>query len=190
MKLAGQGIELVDLNVDKKLPYPDESFDAVTGTELVEHLQDYRAIIREIHRVLRPGGICVLSTPNVLNLNSRLRNLFFGFPVLFGPLPVGDRSLGSTAGHITPIPYFYLAHAMMEADFGDVSLDFDKPQRSGRLKLLFWYLPIRILGALAWRREVSRYMTIGRDNEGLVRAMNSTPMLLGRTIVVSGVKAG
>lgn len=188
MKLTGQAIDLIDLNREKILPYPDDSFDVVTATELVEHLEDYRAILREIHRVLRPGGLCVLSTPNILNLNSRIRNLWFGFPVLFGPLPIGDRSLGSTAGHITPIGYFHLAHAMMEAGYSSVRLDFDKFQRSGIWKLILLYAPIRVFGALAWLKEAGKYKTIDSGNARFVKDMNSTGLLLGRTIIVSGVK--
>ncbi|MEW5721833.1 MAG: class I SAM-dependent methyltransferase [Thermodesulfobacteriota bacterium] len=188
MRLPGQEIDLLDLNRDRKLPYPDADFDVVTGTELVEHLEDFRGLIREIHRVLRPGGFCVLSTPNVLNLNSRLRYLWFGFPVLFGPLPVGDRSLGSTAGHITPVPYFYLAHALLEAGFYSLELEFDKPQRSGLLKLIPLYLPLKLFSALAWRRETGKYKTIDEANAPLVRQVNSRGMLLGRTIILAARK--
>ncbi|MFH1137782.1 MAG: class I SAM-dependent methyltransferase [Pseudomonadota bacterium] len=181
-------LDLIDLNQEKKLGYADETFDLVTATEVIEHLEDYRNLVREIHRVLRPGGLCVLSTPNVLNINSRLRNLWFGFPVLFGPLPVGGRSLGSSAGHITPISYFHLAHAMLEAGYSSVRLGRDRFQRSAVLKMVALYAPIRLFGALARRREVRRYKTIDPDNSGLVKDMNSAGMLLARSIIVSGVK--
>ncbi len=34
--------------------------------ETIEHIEDYRAFLREIRRVLRPGGLAVVSTPNEL----------------------------------------------------------------------------------------------------------------------------
>lgn len=47
-------------------PYPDERFDMVICTELFEHLgHDPLHCLAEIHRILKPGGHLLLSTPNV-----------------------------------------------------------------------------------------------------------------------------
>lgn len=46
------------------LPFPTGSFDLVLSHEVLEHVQDDRAAIREIVRVLRPGGRLVLFCPN------------------------------------------------------------------------------------------------------------------------------
>ena len=187
LNLPGQKLEIVNLN-SERLPYPNNSFDVVTATEVVEHLECYRGVLRDIHRVMRPGGICVLTTPNVLNLNSRLRFLWFGFWNLFGPLPVRNSALHSTGGHINPVSFFYLAHSLMDAGFDDVALNADKYQRSAIPKLAFLFLPLKFFGALAYRKEVHRYETIDDQNAPLVKAMNSIPMLLGRTMVVSAIK--
>jgi 2-polyprenyl-3-methyl-5-hydroxy-6-metoxy-1,4-benzoquinol methylase len=56
----------------------------VTCIETVEDLENYREVVREIYRVLQPGGVAVFSTPNILNLRSRLRYLSSGFYNLFG----------------------------------------------------------------------------------------------------------
>ena len=190
MELPGQGVDIVDLNVEPRLAYPDGRFDLVTATELLEHLEDFRRILREIYRVLRPRGVCILSTPNVLNINSRLRYLWFGFPDLFGPLPVGGRDIHLTAGHITPVPYFYLVHALREAGFTSTDCTFDKYQRSGILKLIPLFLLIRLFGGRAFRREIHKYHTVNSGNAPYVREINSIPMLLGRTIILCAKKSG
>jgi SAM-dependent methyltransferase len=46
------------------LPFPDHSFDLVTSFQVVEHVADPVPYLREIRRVLRPGGIAILTTPN------------------------------------------------------------------------------------------------------------------------------
>jgi SAM-dependent methyltransferase len=44
------------------LPFPDASIDIVTGNLLVNNVDDPAAMVTEIERVLRPGGVCVFST--------------------------------------------------------------------------------------------------------------------------------
>jgi SAM-dependent methyltransferase len=187
MKLPGQKVDIANLN-EEPLPYPDATFDVVTATEVIEHLEDFRRVVREIFRVLKPGGVCVLSTPNILNLNSRLRYLWFGFWNLFGPLPARNSALQSTGGHINPVSWFFVAHAMLDAGFDGVQPHIDKVQRSSLLKLIPLWPFIKLFGWMAMRRERHRFHTLDEANEPLVRAMNSTPLLLGRTIIARAVK--
>lgn len=46
------------------VPYPDAFFDAVLLLDVLEHVEDDGAVLREIARVLRPGGSLVMSVPN------------------------------------------------------------------------------------------------------------------------------
>ncbi len=45
------------------LPLPENKVDVVVAFHVVEHTWDDQAFLKELHRVLRPGGLCVLSTP-------------------------------------------------------------------------------------------------------------------------------
>jgi len=74
-KAAALGIEPVQANVEEPLPFADESFDAVVAGELFEHLQFPDALVSEIRRVLRPGGVLVGSVPNAFRVQSRVRFL-------------------------------------------------------------------------------------------------------------------
>jgi 2-polyprenyl-3-methyl-5-hydroxy-6-metoxy-1,4-benzoquinol methylase len=70
----GGTAEFVRANLEQ-LPFPDDSFDRVLSVQVIEHLLDPPAGIRELVRVLKPGGTLVLSTDNSKNYVSRALNL-------------------------------------------------------------------------------------------------------------------
>lgn len=45
---------------------PDNEFDWVISFQVIEHIQDDQQYLKEIHRVLKPGGKAILTTPNIL----------------------------------------------------------------------------------------------------------------------------
>jgi SAM-dependent methyltransferase len=53
-----------NLNDNPKLPLDDHSFDAVLNTVSVQYLQYPEAVFSEIHRILKPGGIAIVSFSN------------------------------------------------------------------------------------------------------------------------------
>jgi len=55
MELTDQAVDIVDLN-NCNLPYEDNFFDGITFTEVIEHLEDHRKILKEVNRILKPGG--------------------------------------------------------------------------------------------------------------------------------------
>lgn len=67
------GIETRWADLDEPLPFEDASFDVVVAGELLEHLRDPGRLVREVLRVLRPGGTFVASVPNAYRLKNRLR---------------------------------------------------------------------------------------------------------------------
>lgn len=68
---------VADLN--RPLPAEDASFDAVVSVEGIEHLERPFDFVRECARVLRDGGLLVITTPNISSLRSRWRWFMTGF---------------------------------------------------------------------------------------------------------------
>jgi ubiquinone/menaquinone biosynthesis C-methylase UbiE len=58
------GYKQANLNVDIKLPYPDNSFDVVTCVVSIDYLTDAIHVLQEVHRVLRRGGKFIISQSN------------------------------------------------------------------------------------------------------------------------------
>ena len=183
MQLSDVPVMVADLNIDK-LPFSDDSFNLVTCTEVIEHLEHYRETLREMHRILKNEGTLVVTTPNILNLKSRIRFLMYGFYNLFGPLHFKESELHSAGGHINPVSLFYLIHSLIDAGFSNIQVSIDKPQGSSRFWLLFLYAPIKLFGSIIEKKEKRKYKTIDAHNQKYVRMMNSVDILLGRTIIV------
>jgi SAM-dependent methyltransferase len=66
-------------NLDDDLPFRDDSFDLVILLEVIEHLADIPHALREIARVLRSDGVAIVTTPNRLNVSSRIHYLLSGY---------------------------------------------------------------------------------------------------------------
>jgi SAM-dependent methyltransferase len=78
------------------LPFSPQSFELVTLFDVLEHLPRPANIIREIYRVLRPGGLFFLTVPNVANLRNRVRLLLGRSP---HPDPIEDWFAADFFGH-------------------------------------------------------------------------------------------
>jgi len=61
-KFKREGVTVIhDLN--DPLPFGDNSFDLVLASHILEHVEKYEQVVRELHRVLKPGGILVVKVP-------------------------------------------------------------------------------------------------------------------------------
>ncbi|MBZ0273381.1 methyltransferase domain-containing protein [bacterium] len=59
-----RNVTLLRLSAEKSLPFADASFDVVLAFDVIEHLENRRAFLGEIRRLLKPGGTLLLSAPN------------------------------------------------------------------------------------------------------------------------------
>lgn len=169
---------------DGRLPYADGSFDVVCSLEVVEHVEDQFAFCREILRVLRPGGTAVVSTPNVLNMNSRWRILGTGFATLFDPLSLSHVDVVHTSGHIHPVSYYYLAFGLLRAGAADVRVTYDRTKRSA---VALWLLSWPILAWQQWRlrqRLARKQPQVAAENAAILDDCGSRDMCCSRSIIV------
>ena len=77
-KLENYGFSVKSFDLNTKFPYKNNSFDYVIANQIIEHLYFTDHFISEIRRILKPGGLIILSTTNLVAIHSRLL-ILFGF---------------------------------------------------------------------------------------------------------------
>lgn len=112
----GQRISLVRADL-ASTPLASASADIAVCSEVVEHLLDDTSVLREIHRVMRPGGVLLLATPNAGNFPSVLKasaRRLLRRPMRAIPQPQG--TLGEN-GHINERSARYWRDALQATGF-------------------------------------------------------------------------
>ena len=51
-------------------PFPDDEFDLIVGNQVIEHVDDVLAVVAELYRVAKPGGLIRLDTPHFSDIAS------------------------------------------------------------------------------------------------------------------------
>lgn len=112
-------VPLVEADLGARFPFDDASLDVAMAVEILEHLENPRFFLREIARVLVPGGIAIVSTPNVTSVLSRALFAAIGQMDLFfdHPFRLRDPYSSLVHGHITPLPRWLLEHHARDAGF-------------------------------------------------------------------------
>jgi SAM-dependent methyltransferase len=183
-----EGLECLATGPDGRLPFPDASVDAAVSIEVIEHVEDPFAFLREIARIVKPGGRVIVSTPNVLSLSSRVRTLLWGFPELFDPLPLSDADPKRLGGHIQPMTPYFLAYAALRAGLVEPRFFSDRTKRSSAALALL--LSPALLAAQAFHRvRLSRKRpAILRENRELIAGQSSWSLLTSRSTVLCARK--
>jgi 2-polyprenyl-3-methyl-5-hydroxy-6-metoxy-1,4-benzoquinol methylase len=121
----------VDLNASR-YPLEGEQAQLVIALETIEHVENPRGMVREMVRLLRPGGLLVLSTPNQLSLLSKLslcfKNQFNAFQEAPGLYPA----------HITALLEADLVRILWESGLSDIEINYTD---QGRFPFTPWHWP-------------------------------------------------
>ncbi len=75
-KALKNGIEAKQCNLDEGIPEDNERFDVVWAGDIIEHVFDPIGLLKEINRVLKKGGVLIVSIPSDVGLNNIIRMIF------------------------------------------------------------------------------------------------------------------
>jgi SAM-dependent methyltransferase len=177
---AGEGLRYLRHDIEEPLPFPDATFEVVVSREGIEHLLAPYRFLREACRVLAPGGTLVVTTPNIMSVDGRLKFFLTGYFPKFRDM-LNDREglrRQEYQGHVSPI-YFWQLVTVLER-FGlqveRVGTDTTTGERRPHKRLLH-----RLLAGLI-RRATDR-----RGFGGL--GATSEALLFGDSLIVLAKKA-
>lgn len=121
--LPGSECLHLDLNDKFSTGLGGRRFRAITSIEVIEHLENPRAFLRECRELLESDGVLLFTTPNIENVPARLRFLASGELRLFGRDPAYNDPT-----HITPIHTFMLEKMLQDTGFSLETHAFDRPR--------------------------------------------------------------
>ena len=113
--LKVEGSTYAKADMIEQLPWDDGTFDAVVNIDGIEHIERPFDFVEECHRVLRPGGYLIVSTPNISALRSRWRYLLTGFHNK-GKVPL-DETNPTPWHHINLLSFPALRYMLHRAGF-------------------------------------------------------------------------
>jgi SAM-dependent methyltransferase len=105
-------IPIVRADMDGSFPFDDGSFDYAFCIDGPEHMENMYHSFREFSRVLKKGGLFTMSYPNYSNIESRLRNIFYG---VLEPVEPYVEGISKNNGHINRPVYALLKMALQQA---------------------------------------------------------------------------
>src|SRR5882724_10451494 len=174
----------VDLN--DPLPFKNACFDGINLTEVIEHIEHQAQLIREMSRVVKEEGVVVISTPNVLNVLSRLRFLFTGF--LRGRVRPAHYSRGpGVAPNIYLLHFYELYYLLFHYGFEVTALRKTRVKIAARFfTFLFWPLMWAFSFVAVIRAEKDPVQR--RYNWQILKYFFDPALLLSDNIVVKAKK--
>ena len=167
------------------IPCADESMDVVLSVEGIEHLENPYSFLREIHRVLRPAGRLILTTPNTAALRSRVR--FFGSAFYHqDPRPLNE-SARHPLHHISLRTFPELRYALQTAGLTLVDTGHT------HIKPISWIYAVFVPAAaiyttMAFRKEKDAAQR--SRNRDIRRALLSKSVLYGENLLLVAKKSG
>ncbi len=178
IKIPHAQFSSVDMNA--RLPYADAMFDAVVCIDGIEHIEKPFDFIRESRRIIRKGGVLIISTPNLSALRSRWRYLLTGFHQ--GEKSPLDEAHYTPLHHLSLVSFPELRYRLHANGFRVTVV------RTNRVKLISWFYvgltPLSwLVTVLAFNKE-EKDARVRKQNREIVRQMFTVPVLFGETLIV------
>lgn len=162
-------------NLNDYFPFDDNKFDYAFCVDGPEHAENLYHTFREFYRVLKPKGLFVVSIPNYSNIESRLKQFWYG---VLEPITTKEDFSTSQYGtghfHINRPTFALLRMSLEAAKFSIIRILYDKEKNNQKYFYPF-YLMIRLVTKIKGEKGDKKYW---------LKSANSRNVLMGGNTLI------
>jgi SAM-dependent methyltransferase len=187
-----EGVRCDQVDMTQPLPYENDSFDGILHSEGIEHVDNQIAVLQELTRVLKPEGILIVTTPNLLHLEGRVAFLLTGHRNRKAAMVAsssrrweGSPDAGDDRtyfGHAFLINFFQLRFYLTHVGLDVVEVDTTRYSWKSLLLAPLLWLPVYLATRRLVREKASR---APRElQKRILKEVLSGPVLFGRKLIM------
>jgi len=172
-------------NLNSRIPFEDNSFDCVISVEVIEHIENHFQFVREMVRVAKPGGLVIITTPNILSLPSRLHFFLYGYTDC-SPFPLDPSRKEYFMLHINPIGLSELIFYYEHCGAGLAQLTTNRIRKSAWIPMIILYPLLSLIIRLKFLRK--KHADLHNLYRRHIHWMLHPANLMGRITIAVGKK--
>lgn len=182
LKIENPLFRVTDMN--EKLPFEDSFLDAVVCIDGIEHLERQFDFTRECWRILKPGGVIIISTPNINSLRSRWRwFLTAHHNKCKSPL---NEEKPSALHHIALLSFSHLRYMLHRSGFNITTIT------TNRIKSASWmyalWAPLSYIKTKRVFKKEEKDQGQKERNKEILTQLFKKDVLFGETLIVKAEK--
>ncbi|MEO6051795.1 MAG: class I SAM-dependent methyltransferase [Pyrinomonadaceae bacterium] len=175
-------VEIWSGNMDSRLAFDDAAFETIVCVEGLEHIENPSNAISEFARLLKGEGTLIVSVPNIMNIEERLKWLISGYTSHFKPLSADALvtirrdfpGMEEIELHVNPIGYSEVRYLLEKYGFEITGTYRDKEKANS---WAFWPL-------VALIRLINRFSSGSKRKERWSKELNCDEVLLGGNTLI------
>lgn len=187
-KFAKSTVSKIDLQ--QKFPIEDASIDIAICCETIEHLPNQYFLFQEVSRIIKPGGIFILTTPNSSSLRSRFSQFMMESEHYGAPAPNELNAFttweGSKDGYFSKLFISGVLRLRTLAALNKLVLKKIHPTKrsSTSVLLLFWYPVLYYFNWKALAKQIKNDPTRESTYRTIFKINTSMDVLLGKHLIM------
>jgi len=187
-KFATTQVQKIDLQ--QKFPIEDASIDLAICCETIEHLPNQYFLFQEVSRIIKPGGVFILTTPNSSSLRSRFSQFIMESEHYGAPAPNELNAFtlweGSKDGYFSKLFISGVLRLRTLAALNQLVLRKIHPTKRSSTSafLLFWYPVLYYFNWKALKKQVKNDPANADTYRTIFKINTSMNVLLGKHLIM------
>ncbi len=187
-KFATNQVQKIDLQ--QKFPIGDVSIDLAICCETIEHLPNQYFLFQEVARIIKPGGIFILTTPNSSSLRSRFSQFLMESEHYGAPAPNELNAFtnweGSKDGYFSKLFISGALRLRTLAAINQLTLKKIHPTKKSSTSalLLFWFPVLYYFNRKAMKKQIKNDPTNAATYRTIFKINTSMDVLLGKHLIM------